>query len=403
MFVLVLLHIIIIFISLNVQVICIHDLSSIYHVPLAMESHNIIEYLKNRLQLNIPSPRPNRILQQWRQLARRVDTVTCELRIALVGKYTKLEDSYASVIKSLQHAAIQAGYKLVTKFIEACHLERQTKIKDQVQYHEAWQEICKSDGVIVPGGFGSRGMEGKIRACQWCRENKKPFLGICLGFQAAAIEFSRNVLNLKNANSKEIDPLTPHPVVVEMLEFTPENMGGTMRLGSKKTIFRPKDTSKIRKLYGQPDAVFERHRHRYEINKEYVAQLEAAGMKFVGVDEQNERMEIMELDDHPYYVGVQFHPEYLSRPLTPSPPFLGLILAAKNRLNSYLSHDCRYSPRELSDSSSLEDFQTNGDDHSTTSTNNSTFKGFPIINPKGLEILDSSTEDLTANMENIKC
>lgn len=384
------------------QVICIHDLSSIYHVPLAMESHNIIKYLQTRLQLNIPSPRPNNILQQWRNLARRVDTVTIELQIALVGKYTKLEDSYASVIKSLQHAAIQAGYKLKVKFIEACHLEKQTKVKDQVQYHEAWQEICKSDGIIVPGGFGSRGMEGKIRACQWCRENRKPFLGICLGFQAAAIEFSRNVLGLKNSNSKEIDPLIEHPIVVEMLEYTPENMGGTMRLGSKKTVFQPNDQSKIRKLYGQPDAVFERHRHRYEINKDYVSRLEEAGMKFVGVDEKNERMEIMELDDHPYYVGVQFHPEYLSRPLQPSPPFLGLILAAKNRLTSYLNNDCRYSPRDQSDSSSMEDLRINGDDHLSTTTserNGGHLNGFPPLSSQnGLrkyDIYDTSDEDLT--------
>lgn len=362
-----------------------------------MESHNIIKYLQKRLQLDIPSPRPNNILQQWRNLARRVDTVTCELQIALVGKYTKLEDSYASVIKSLQHAAIQAGYKLKVKFIEACHLEKQSKIKDQVQYHEAWQEICKSDGIIVPGGFGSRGMEGKIRACQWCRENRKPFLGICLGFQAAAIEFSRNVLGLKNANSKEIDPLIEHPIVVEMLEYNPENMGGTMRLGSKKTVFKANDQSKIRKLYGQPDAVFERHRHRYEINKDYVARLEEAGMKFVGVDEKNERMEIMELDDHPYYVGVQFHPEYLSRPLQPSPPFLGLILAAKNRLSAYLNNDCRYSPRDQSDSSSMEDLRAATDNLSmSTSDRSGHLNGFPPLNRNGIhnKYVDTSDEDL---------
>lgn len=179
------------------QVICIHDLSSIYHVPLEMENHNIIEFLRTRLQLEIPTPRPNRIMHQWRDLARRIDTTTTEVKIALVGKYTKLEDSYASVLKSLQHAAIQAGYKLNVEFIEACHLERQTKVEDQALYHKAWQAICLCDGVIVPGGFGSRGMEGKIRACQWCRENNKPFLGICLGLQAAAIEYARNVLNLK--------------------------------------------------------------------------------------------------------------------------------------------------------------------------------------------------------------
>lgn len=181
------------------QVICIHDLSSIYHVPLEMESHNIIDFLRQRLQLDFPTPRPDTVLQRWRSLARRVDTVTCEVRIALVGKYTKLQDSYASVLKSLQHAAIQAGYKLSVKFIEACHLsgEAATNVDEQAQYHEAWQVICKSDGVIVPGGFGSRGIDGMIRVCRWCRENRVPLLGICLGLQVAVIEFARNVLHLK--------------------------------------------------------------------------------------------------------------------------------------------------------------------------------------------------------------
>lgn len=182
------------------QVICIHDLSSIYHVPLLMESHRVIDYLKDRLQLDIPSPRPPRFMCQWRDLARRVDTTRREVNIALVGKYTKLEDSYASVAKSLQHAAIAAGYKLNLKFIEACNLERQTDTGKQAIHHEAWQALCVCDGVLVPGGFGSRGMEGKILASQWCRENKKPYLGICLGLQAAVIEFARNVLDLKVIN-----------------------------------------------------------------------------------------------------------------------------------------------------------------------------------------------------------
>lgn len=141
-----------------------------------------------------------------------------------------------------------------------------------------------------------------------------------------------------------------------MLEYTPQNMGGTMRLGSKNTIFNDKYSSVLRKLYGSPKSVNERHRHRYEINAEYVDRLEAEGMHFVGTDSENERMEIMELADHPYYVGVQFHPEYLSRPLQPSPPFLGLILASKNKLKSYLSGGCKLSPRELSDNSSGLDF-----------------------------------------------
>lgn len=181
------------------QVICIPDLSSIYHVPLEMEANGVLGFLRERLQLNIPVGRSRQSMSRWRELANRVDNTRGEVKISLVGKYTKLEDSYASVSKSLQHAAIAAGYKLNLKFIEACHLEKNIKKENQLLYYEAWQALCNSDGVIVPGGFGSRGMEGKIRACQWCRDNKKPFLGICLGLQAAVIEFARNVLDLKVA------------------------------------------------------------------------------------------------------------------------------------------------------------------------------------------------------------
>lgn len=161
---------------------------------------------------------------------------------------------------------------------------------------------------------------------------------------------------MQDANTKEIDPDCANPIVVEMLEYTPEQMGGTMRLGSKKTVFKAGNNSKIWQLYGSPESIYERHRHRYEINAKYVDRLEAAGMRFVGVDDQNERMEVMELDGHPYFVAVQFHPEYTSRPLNPSPPFVGLILAAKGKLQSYLQNNCRFSPRDAgSDSSSTED------------------------------------------------
>ena len=210
-----------------------------------------------------------------------------------------------------------------------------------------------SSGVIVPGGFGQRGIEGKIRACQWSRENKKPFLGICLGLQAAVIEYGRNVLGLKDANSTEVDPKTANPLVIDMPEHHPGQMGGTMRLGRRTTIF--KDTSIIRKLYGNVDSVDERHRHRYEVNPKYVPELEKNGLKFVGHDSEKERMEILELEGHPYYVATQYHPEYLSRPLKPSPPFMGLILASVGKLQNYLNHGCRLSPRQMSDESSDDD------------------------------------------------
>lgn len=344
------------------QVVCIHDLSSIYHVPLLMEEAGVIEFLNERLKLEIPFPRPVRFMHSWRTLAERVDNVYKKVNIALVGKYTKLEDSYASVSKSLLHASLAVGYKLNLKFIEACHLERQTKQENPHLYYEAWQSLTNSHGVIVPGGFGSRGMEGKIRACQWSRENKKPFLGICLGLQAAVIEFARNVLNLKDANTTEIYEDVEHALVIDMPEHNPGEMGGTMRLGKRTTIFKD-EKSVIKQLYGNVSQIEERHRHRYEVNPKYVAQLEASGLKFVGHDSEKTRMEIAELQDHPYYIATQFHPEYLSRPLKPSPPFLGLILASVGKLDAYLKEGNKISnsAHATSESSSDDDtlFSTN--------------------------------------------
>ncbi|XP_055549686.1 CTP synthase [Wyeomyia smithii] len=317
------------------QVVCIHDLSSIYHVPLLMEEAGVIEFLNDRLNLQLTFPRPIQFMQSWRDLAERVDNVYKKVTIAVVGKYTKLEDSYASLSKSLLHASLSVGYKVIIKYIDASDLERETKQNQPQVYYDAWQALTNSHGVIVPGGFGMRGVEGKIRACQWSREKKKPFLGICLGLQVAVIEFARNVLHLEDANTTEIEEECEHPLIIKMPEHHPGNMGGTMRLGKRTTIFK-KDKSIIKQLYGNVDEIEERHRHRYEVNPEYVAQLESKGMKFVGYDSEQIRMEIIELEDHPYFVGTQFHPEYLSRPLKPSPPFLGLILASVGKLDTYL-------------------------------------------------------------------
>ncbi|KAK0161421.1 hypothetical protein PV327_009892 [Microctonus hyperodae] len=340
------------------QVLTIHDLSSIYRVPLLMESQGVIDFLNERLHLNINSPRPRHFMRKWRDLAEHIDHLRKSVNIALVGKYTKLEDAYASVRKALQHASIEVGYRLNLIYIEAANLEQQTMKDNPVLYHEAWQQLCKSDGVIVPGGFGKRGIEGKIEACKWCRINNKPMLGICLGLQVAVIEFARNVLGHENANSTEIDPNTDHQVVIDMPEHTQGAMGGTMRLGKRYTCFTS-ENSVMKRLYGNVDGIEERHRHRYEVNPEYVSNLEAAGLKFVGRDNDGQRMEIIELEGHSYYVGTQYHPEYLSRPLKPSPPFLGLILASVDKLKSYLARGCRLSPRNLSDNDSSDDDYAN--------------------------------------------
>lgn len=336
------------------QVICIHDLNSIYHVPLLMEQNGVVEFLKERLKLNINPSKREKCLTQWKDLARRSENLFKEVIIAVVGKYTRLEDSYASVSKSLQHASLAAGYRLNLKFIEACHLEEQTREQTPALYHEAWQILCNSQGVVVPGGFGSRGMEGKVTACKWCRENNIPFLGICLGLQAAVIEYSRNILGLKDANTTEIDPNASTPVVIDMPEHNTGQMGGTMRLGKRTTVLKEGE-SIIKRLYGNPETIEERHRHRYEVNPKYVPALEEAGLSFVGMDTEKERMEIIELKGHPYYIATQYHPEYLSRPLKPSPPFLGLILASVGKLRSYMDRGCRLSPRQMSDASSDED------------------------------------------------
>ena len=216
---------------------------------------------------------------------------------------------------------------MVIDWVEASHLEGDwDNAEDSAS---AWQMLKGADGVLVPGGFGDRGIEGKILAANYSRTNNIPYLGICLGLQIATIEFCRNVLGLAGANSTEFDENVEHAAVVFMPEISKTHLGGTMRLGSRPTLWQV-DECKIRSLYGEGDSVDERHRHRYEVNPDLIEQIEAAGLKFVGKDETGQRCEIFELDGHPYFVGVQYHPEFKSRPNRPSPPFLGLLQAACN-------------------------------------------------------------------------
>ena len=221
------------------------------------------------------------------------------------------------------------------QWIEATNLEKETEKTNPVEYHSAWKTLCSAEGILVPGGFGHRGIEGKIQACSYARKNNVPYLGICLGLQIAVIEFARNVLGISQANTSEIDPKTPDPVVINMPEVSLSQLGGTMRLGKRNTVFVV-EGSVVQKLYGGHKVINERHRHRYEVNTKYLERLQEKGLMFVGHDEQNERMEIFELKDHKYFVGVQFHPEYKTRPLAPSPVFLGLILACVNQLKPFL-------------------------------------------------------------------
>ncbi|XP_055368681.1 CTP synthase 1 isoform X2 [Betta splendens] len=326
------------------QVICVHDVSSIYRVPLLLEDQGVVSYLSKRLNMPIET-RPRKMLTKWKEMSDRSDRLLEHCSIALVGKYTKFSDSYASVIKALEHSALAISHKLEVKYIDSAYLEPNALQDEPVKYHKAWQKLCSADGILVPGGFGVRGTEGKIQAVNWARKQKKPFLGVCLGMQLAVCEFARNILGWTDANSTEFDPETKHPVVIDMPEHNPGQMGGTMRLGKRRTIFRSTG-SVIRKLYGDAEYVDERHRHRFEVNPDLKTHFEEKGFRFVGQDEEGERMEVIELDDHPYFVGVQYHPEFTSRPINPSPPYLGLLLASAGKLQSYLQKGCRLSPRD---------------------------------------------------------
>ena len=304
-----------------------HDVSNIYQVPIMLEEQGVTELLAKTLSFDIPKKRP--FLKEWKEMADHVDTLENaeEVHIAVAGKYTDLSDSYLSVIKALQHASFSVNRKLVIDWIESSDLDDDAKDSSPESHAKAWNLLKEADGILVPGGFGIRGIEGKIKAAEHARLEKVPYLGVCLGLQVATIEFCRNVLGLNAANSTEFDEETPNPAVVFMPEISKTHMGGTMRLGTKPTPFLVEDC-KIRRLYGDVEHVDERHRHRYEVNPELIEEIEGQGLIYVGKDETGERCEIMELDGHPYYVGTQFHPEFKSRPGRPSPPFLGLLMAA---------------------------------------------------------------------------
>ncbi|XP_039195820.1 CTP synthase 2 isoform X4 [Crotalus tigris] len=336
------------------QVIFIHDVSSTYRVPILLEEQGIIKYFKERLSLPIDD-QPSHLLFKWKKIADRYERMLNSCSVALVGKYTKLSDCYTSIFKALEHSAIAINHKLDLMYIDSADLEPAMEAENPVRFHQAWQKLCKADCILVPGGFGHRGTEGKLQAISWARKKKKPFLGICLGMQLAVVEFARNCLNWQDANSTEFDPNTKNPVVIDMPEHNPGDMGGTMRLGKRKTIFKTKD-SLLRKLYGNEAFVEERHRHRYEVNPELIHFFEDKGLKFVGHDTEGKRMEIIELDDHPYFIGVQFHPEFSSRPMKPSPAYLGLLLAATGSLSTYLQHGYKLSPSDSYSDMSEENF-----------------------------------------------
>ncbi|XP_050233601.1 uncharacterized protein LOC126682093 [Mercurialis annua] len=317
------------------NIVTLHDVPNIWHIPLLLRDQKAHESILKELDLLGNAKEPD--LQAWTARTKVCDMLHESVRIAMVGKYTGLSDSYLSVLKALLHASVACRRKLIVDWIAASDLEEVTALEAPEVHNAAWNLLKGADGVLVPGGFGDRGVQGKILAANYARENKVPFLGICLGMQIAVIEFARSVLGLNDANSTEFDPETSNPCVIFMPEGSTTHMGGTMRLGSRRTHFEVPDC-KSAKLYGNVSFVDERHRHRYEVNPTMISQFEDAGLSFVGRDETGRRMEIIELLDHPYFVGVQFHPEFKSRPGNPSAVFLGLIAAASGQLEAVLKN-----------------------------------------------------------------
>ncbi|KAJ8749417.1 hypothetical protein K2173_025461 [Erythroxylum novogranatense] len=312
----------------------IHDVPNIWHVPLLLRSQNAHDAILKQLDLLSIATPPN--LQDWTQMAESYDNLTKSVRIAMVGKYVGLTDSYLSVIKALLHACIACSLKPSIDWIAASDLEDDSAISTPEAHAAAWETLRGAACVLVPGGFGDRGVRGMILAAKYARENHIPYLGICLGMQISVIEFARSVVGREKANSTEFESQTSDPVVIFMPEGSRTHMGSTMRLGSRKTLLQTPDCITAR-LYGNAEYIDERHRHRYEVNPDVIDVLEENGLKFVGKDVTGKRMEILELPNHPFYVGVQFHPEFKSRPRRPSALFLGLILAAAGQLEAYLN------------------------------------------------------------------
>ena len=288
----------------------------LYEVPLLLEREGLGELILSRLGL---TARQTPDWSEWEAMVARSRTRRPALRIALVGKYVELQDAYMSVRESVRHAALATGVEADILWLHSAELEK----------GKGWAELETAHGVIVPGGFGSRGVEGKIAAARFARTNRVPYLGLCLGMQLMVVEFARAVLGSEDANSTEFDRSTPHPVI----DLLPEqrgidSMGGTMRLGLYPCDLAP--GSVAAEAYGQP-RVYERHRHRFELNNTYREILGAHGMRFSGVSPDGRLVEIAELADHPFMVGSQFHPEFLSRPTRPHPLFHAFMRAAAER------------------------------------------------------------------------
>ena len=284
--------------------------SCLYEVPLLLEKEGLAMQVCKHLRLDNIEPHN----EEWEKLNKKIQKVSDkEVIIGIVGKYVKLEDSYLSVIESLNHAGIENGVKVKVKLIDA----------EKITAENAKEMLAECKGIVVPGGFGNRGIEGKIQTIKYARENKVPFLGICLGMQMAVVEFARDVLNLKDANSEEFDEICENPVIHIMYDQKDvTKKGGTMRLGSYPCVI--KKGSLAEKVY-KTNEIAERHRHRFEYNNAYREEMEENGLMVSGTSPDGKLVEIVELKDHPYFIACQFHPEFKSRPDKPAPLFVNLV------------------------------------------------------------------------------
>ena len=300
------------------------DVDNIYRIPRSLHEQGLDEIVVERLRINARKAN----LAEWDKVVYAMDHTTAEVEIALVGKYTNLTESYKSLSEALKHAGIHTRTRVNIRYVDSEAIEA-----------NGTEALEGADAILVPGGFGERGIEGKIKAVNYARTRGIPYLGICLGMQVAVIEFAREVAGLRDAHSTEFDPRTPHPVIAMITEWlTPEggkeqrsvdgDLGGTMRLGGQECKLLP--GTHVRALYGR-DSVVERHRHRYEFNNKYRDALQQKGMIVAGTSVDDMLVEIIELRDHPWFVGVQFHPEFTSTPRDGHPLFRGYIEAARLR------------------------------------------------------------------------
>ncbi|MCD6449961.1 MAG: CTP synthase, partial [Thermotogaceae bacterium] len=288
----------------------------IYEIPLVLEKQNVAANVIR--ELNLPAGKKD--MKEWKKFVENLKKPKKKLKIAITGKDTYLHDSYVSILEALEHASGNLSCNVELKWIETTNIG-----KGKLKVEDALKDV---DGILVPGGFGWRGTEGKIECIRYAREKNIPFLGLCYGFQLAVVEYARNVCGLKDANSTEINRETPYPVIDILPEQKKINeKGATMRLGAYPALL--KSGSVVRRLYGK-EKITERHRHRYEVNPEYIEILEKNGLEFSGVSPNRKLMEFLEIPKHKFFVATQAHPEFTSRPLKPNPMFLGFVKSCMN-------------------------------------------------------------------------